>query len=241
MEIQKICTMIQKADQDFHLFEENDRIALGLSGGKDSMVLLYALSIYQRYAPVAFEVIAIHLNMGFQEVNTQPMKEFCETHHIEYHEEKVAIAETLMQHEKNGRLSCSRCSKYKKACMSEACRRYHCNKIAFAHHKDDAIETLFMNMIHGGRIAVFEPKIYLERNKLTLIRPLVYVSEKNILRVVETENIPLTANPCPNDKTSERAHIKALLQDIYKQYPSAKDNFAKMLIYDDKVRLWRKK
>lgn len=240
MKIDKIIQLIQKANRDFHLIEENDCIAIGVSGGKDSMVLLKALHLYQRFAPISFDIVAIHIHIDFKDLDTSSIQSFCASFHIEYHEEFSDIYEELNKKKINDRLSCSFCSKYRKACMCQAALKYHCNKIAFAHNSDDAVETLFMNMIHGAKISVFQPKIQLEKSQLTLIRPLIYVDEHTLEICAQQEKIPLVHNPCPNDKNSERAKIKKSLNEWYQLYPHAKENFKKMLINEKNVQLWKK-
>ena len=240
MKINKIIQSIQKADQDFQLIEPNDRIAVGLSGGKDSMVLLTALSRLQKFYAIPFEIVAIHLKMGFDNMETAQIQAYCIDHEIEYQEEATLIAETLRKYEKNNKLSCSRCSKYKKACMSAAAIKYNCNKIAYGHNSNDAVETLFMNMIFGGRIAVFEPKIELSKSQLQLIRPMIYVDEKEIQTCASQLNLPILANTCPNDKNSERARVKKIIEDLYAVYPIAEKNFIQMLSNEEFVRLWHK-
>lgn len=241
MNLQNILKNIRHADRDYHLFERKDRIAIGLSGGKDSMLLLAALAQLRRFDDYEFDIVAIHIDLGFQNMDFSEIDRYCETNHIEIHHEKSQVYEILQNYKKNDKLSCSRCSKFKKACMVQAALKYHCNKIAFAHHGDDAIETLFMNMMHGGRISVFDPKMKLEKSGLIFIRPLIYTHEKDISRVVNQLQLPITINTCPNDKHTERQRIKELLNQIYKDTPQAKDNFLKMISNQEQLNLWIKK
>ena len=124
--------------------------------------------------------------------------------------------------------------------MSAAAIKYNCNKIAYGHNSNDAVETLFMNMIFGGRIAVFEPKIELSKSQLQLIRPMIYVDEKEIQTCASQLNLPILANTCPNDKNSERARVKKIIEDLYAVYPIAEKNFIQMLSNEELVRLWHK-
>lgn len=239
MKLQTICNRILHADEDYNLIEDNDIICVGISGGKDSIVLLAALNEYKRYSQHKFEIKGIHLDLGFNEDDMSIVENWCHEHGIEYHSESTKIAETLRHHSlKDGKISCSRCSKYKKACISEAARKYGCNKIAFAHHGDDAIETIFMNMIHGGRISTFLPKIQLEKNHFSFIRPLIYCTENEVRNAANINQLPIVKSNCPNDGTSERTEIKKMLEDIYMKYPKARLNFIKMLSDEKHLNIW---
>lgn len=241
MKLQTILNHILHADQDFNLIKDHDVICVGVSGGKDSMVLLAALYAYSRYSKHPFSIKAIHLKLGFSEVDMSPVENWCKKSGIEYHCESTRVAEALAFYEQSeGKRSCSRCSKYKKACISEAARKYNCNKIAFAHHGDDAVETLFLNMIHGGRLATFQPKMVLERNQLTFIRPLIYCSEDEIRKVAISEHLPIVKSGCPNDGITQRTEMKNMLENLYRNYPQAKNNFYRMLWDEEHINLWHK-
>ena len=173
MTMKKVLGCIRKADQDFDLIADNDRICVGVSGGKDSVLLLYALSLYQRFADVSFEVIGVHIEMGFPDMDFSEMDAFFKEKGITCYHEPSQIYEILKLNQKNDVIQCSLCSKFKKAAVIEASKKYHCTKVAFAHHVDDAIETLFMNMIYGGKINTFAPKMYMDRTDTRFIRPLI--------------------------------------------------------------------
>ena len=181
MSMKKILGCIKKADYEYELIQEGDKIAVGISGGKDSVLLLYALSLYQRFARKNFEILGIHINMGFPNMDMSEIDKFYKELNIPYITVDNDIYSILRQHQdENGKLPCSICSKIKKAVVIESAIKFGCNKVAFAHHADDAIETLAMNMIFGGRIATFKPKMYLDRSKMTFIRPFVYARESLI-------------------------------------------------------------
>lgn len=240
MNLQKILGNIRRADNDYHLFEPHDRIAVGISGGKDSMVLLASLNQLKNFSDYDFEIIAIHIDEGFLDMNFSEIDSYCQSHGIQLYHETTKIYETLLKDQKNGKLSCSRCSKYKKACMVQAALKYKCNKIAFAHHGDDAIETFFMNMMHNGKIAVFQPKIKMEKSSLVLIRPLIYTFEKEIAACAERLKLPTVTSTCPNDHQSLRAYTKKSLNALYQNHPSVQHNFLYMLNNLENVNLWKK-
>ena len=241
MSLRKVLGALRQADEDFRLIEDGDRIAVGISGGKDSIVLLYALSIYQRFANKNFEIVGIHIDLGFGNMDFQPTADFCKEHQISYVEYPSDVYEILKQNlRKNGMLECSICSRMKKATVIKAAKENQCNKVAFAHHVDDAIETLFLNMIYGGRIATFDPKMKLTKTDMIFIRPFIYAREKDILRAAKKEGLPIVISTCPNDKYTKREDIKNMLQNIYKEYPSAYDNFKLMLSNTEKLKVFNK-
>ena len=239
MNLQNILSDIRKVDHDFHLFDENDRIAIGISGGKDSILLLEAMNNLKKFKDYSFEIIPIHLDIGFKEMNFSKVDEYCLKNNLPIIHKKTNIAKELLKNNKNEKVSCSMCSKYKKACIIQAALELNCNKIAFAHHADDAIETLFMNMMHGARIATFKPKIKLEKSNLIFIRPLIYTKEENINKIVQKLNLPIVENTCPNDKQTERQYIKEYLFNLYKHSPNIHDNFIKMLSNKKDLNLWK--
>ncbi len=243
MPMSKILGCIKKADIDYDFIEDGDRIAIGISGGKDSMCLAEALRLYKFFSKKNYEIVCINIVMGFPPMDFQPVKDFFDNNGIEFHQvpSEPMIYEVLKLHLTNkGKLPCSICSKMKKAAICKAAHEFNCNKVAFAHHGDDAIETLLLNAIYGGRIATFKPKMELSREKLTFIRPLLYAREKDIKSTVRTSNIPVVASTCPNDKHTERESMKELLQELYHRYPEARSNFLRMLSNQEKLELWIK-
>lgn len=234
-----ILASIKKADIDFNLFKENSRICIGISGGKDSMALFYALNIYKLYSKVNFEVIPMMIDLGFPNTKLDEIKEyFNELGTPLYIEDAKSVYQILsIQKEKQhlDHLPCSICSKMKKAIINKVAKKLNCDYVSFGHHKNDAIETLFLNAIYGGRIATFSPKMFFSRDKLTFIRPFIYIDESIITRLIKEENIKIFKSTCPNDKKTERENIKTLIKDINKIYPSSKDNFLTMLNNKEKL------
>ncbi len=222
---------IRQADQKFDLFHEKDRIMIGVSGGKDSMVLLLALSKYSKFKCVNFTIVPAILDLGFDGFDPTGIKEYAKS--LGYELQVIDSKEVypiLKKQQKDAKiLPCSICSRMKKAAMNKAAKELGCNKVAFAHHGDDAVETLFMNEIYGGRIATFQPKMYLERSEIEFIRPFILVHEKEIKQCVKEENVPVFSSHCPNEGQTMRSEIKELLNDLYKKYPSSKNNFFLMM------------
>ena len=241
MTMKKVLGCIRKADQEFDMIQDNDKICVGVSGGKDSVLLLYCLSLYKKFADVKFDVVGVHIEMGFPNMDFSEVDAFCKKNEIELYHEPSDVYEILkLNKTDDGRLQCSLCSKFKKALVIDGAKKYGCNKVAFAHHGDDAVETLFMNMVYGGKIATFTPKMYLSRTDMNFIRPLVYAYESDIVTAVKEANIPIVESTCPADKHTKREEFKQLLNDLYKKYPQAKNNLLTSLT-NEKIRCYGKR
>lgn len=243
MSIKKLVGLIRKADKAYKMIDEGDRIAVGVSGGKDSMLLLYCLSKYQavaqRFDNKHFEIVGIHLDMGFSNMDFSEIRAFCSNENIEYHDVKTRLYDILkLNNNEDNTLKCSLCSTFKKGGVIKEAKRLKCNKTAFAHHADDAIETLMLNMIYGGKIATFAPKMFLSDSQMMFIRPFIYVFENQLQQTIKEVAIPVVKSTCPNDGFTKRQDIKELLHSIYHQYPSAKNNFLLALHNEKQLALW---
>ena len=235
--MKKILGNIRKADADFKMIDDGDKIAVGVSGGKDSMVLLYALHLYQRFAPVKFDFVGITLKLGFEGMDFGPVIRFCIEHGIDYQLVDTKVFEILKQKaDAKGRLPCSLCSKFKKALLIKKGLELGCNKVSMAHHGDDAVETLVMNMIHNGYISTFKGKMYMNESDITFIRPLIYCHERDIIKVAR-KYVPIVPSTCPMDKNTGREEVKELLAGIYKTYPAARSNLLNAIKNVDRVSL----
>jgi tRNA 2-thiocytidine biosynthesis protein TtcA len=236
-------TLIKKialADKDYGMIMDNDVIAVGLSGGKDSTLLLFALEHYRIKSRKNFKILGIHLNLGFKGEDYLPVKNFFDDFNIENHIFETQVAEILELNKKDDKIQCSLCSKFKKGIVIQKAVELGCNKVAFAHHADDAIETLFLNAIYGGKLSTFDPEMYMSESKINFIRPFVYVKESEIIANAEINNLPIKKSGCPNDGYTRRQEMKNLLNQLYIDYPTAHDNFIKMLHNSDQTKLWTK-
>lgn len=239
--MKKVLGCIRKADNEFDMIRDGDKVCIGVSGGKDSMLLLYCMSLYQKFADVKFEVMGIHIEMGFGGMDFSEADAFCKKNNIILHHEPSQIYDILnVNRTDQGRLKCSLCSKFKKATVIDAAKKFGCNKVAFAHHSDDAVETLFMNMIYGGKIATFHPKMHLDRTDMHFIRPLIYAYETDIIQAVEEANVPVVISTCPEDKNTKREEFKYLLKDLYEKYPQSRSNVLLSLSNENQTILWHK-
>ena len=240
--IRTVLACIRKADQEYNLINHGDKILIGLSGGKDSVVLTYALSLYQKFSHTDFKIQPVMLDLGFPNFNPYEMNKFCESLGL-----KLMVVDNTevyrilqIQQKDHEHLPCSICSRMKKASMNKVAKEIGFNKVSFAHHADDAIETYMMNTLFGGRIASFAPKMHLERADITFIRPLINVRESDIIKLVKEENLPVLASGCPANMHTRREDMKNLLKEIYHSYPVAKDNLLTMLSNYEKEDVWGK-
>lgn len=240
MSLKNILAVITKADLDYTLIEDGDNIAIGVSGGKDSMLLIKAMKQYQKFPFKNFNFIGIFLDLGFGNVDIETLKKYCNEIDVKLHiEDCTDVFKILSQHKNStGNLPCSICSRMKKAAINKVAHKLNCNKVAFAHHADDAIETLLMNTIYGGRIATFAPKMFLTDTQLTFIRPLIYCREKDIISTCKKENIPIIKSSCPNDHITMREEAKNILLNLYKKYPSSYSNYFNMLQDRNHFDIW---
>ena len=241
MNIQYALKRIQKADYDFGMIQDGDKVAVALSGGKDSMLLFLSLSIYQKFKDKNFSLVGIHIDVGFEDFDHNTMKDFANKYNLNLHIEKTHIFDILNKNENKERIQCSLCSNLKKGALFKVAKDLGCNKLALGHHSDDAIETLFMNMIHGAKIATFNPCQYMSKTQLTMIRPLIYCEENEIIKLCTNNDIPSVKRVCPNDGFTQRQEIKDILQELYKKYPIAQKNFLTSLSNLEHIELWHKK
>ncbi len=240
MLLKKVLGSLRNADNAYDLIQDKDKIAVGISGGKDSVLLLYCLSLYKKLSKKDFDIVGISIDVGFEN-NLKPIIDFFLKQNITIVVEKTKIKDILELHKHHDNLDCSLCANLKKGALVKVSKYLGCNKIALGHNVDDAIETLLLNQIYGGKIATFQPKQILSRDNITMIRPLVYASENDIRKTCTQLSLPIVASNCPRDGYSKRQDIKELLEGIYEQYPSASKNFQKMLTNDKQIALWQEK
>ena len=221
--MQRMLSYIRKAVDEYNMIDEGDKIAVGLSGGKDSITLLMGLKALQRFYPKKFEVIAISVNPGFEFFNSEFLKNTCDKIGVEYIEEQSNIKQIVfdIREEKN---PCSLCANLRRGILNSTAIREGCNKIALGHNEDDVLETFFLNLLYGGNINTFAPTSYMDRSKVTLIRPLIYAPEKSIRTFVKKNNIEVMPKVCPMDGVSKREDMKEMLWKFQKEIPNVKAN-----------------
>jgi tRNA(Ile)-lysidine synthase TilS/MesJ len=212
---------VRRAVDDYHMISEGDRIAVGISGGKDSMLLLAVMNHLRTYYPIPFSLEAITIELGFEGMDFTPVQQFCDELGIPYTCLKTDIKEIVFDVRKEDN-PCSLCSKMRRGAINDAITQRGIHKLALGHHFDDAVETFMMSLLFEGRISCFRPVTFLNRSGVTQIRPLVYAGEKKIANLAAELQLPIVENPCPEDKTSKRYEIKKLLAQMSQDYPDLK-------------------
>jgi len=236
MELQRVLSLVRKALDDYEMINEGDRIAVGISGGKDSLTLLMALSHLRRFYPKHFELYAVTVDLGFNNLNLDKIKDFCKDLDVEYIIVKTDIAQIIFEERKETN-PCSLCAKMRKGALNEALKERNINKVAYAHHKDDVIDTMMMSLIYEGRFHTFSPVTYLDRTDLYVIRPLIYMNESDVIGFVNKYDIPVVKSPCPVDKTTKREYAKNLIKQINKENPGVKERMF-TAIKDSNIKGW---
>lgn len=213
--------IIRKAVEDYNMIEEGDKIAVGLSGGKDSMLLLLGLHQLSKYYPKHFELEAFTIEVGFEGMDFTPVADRCAELSIPYTRVKTDIREIVFDIRKESN-PCSLCSKMRKGALNNAIKEHGITKLALGHHFDDVVETFMMSLLFEGRLNCFQPVTYLDRSGIVQIRPMIYAGEQKIKNLVEELDVPVVHNTCPMDETSNRAEIKTLLRNLSSEYPDIK-------------------
>ena len=217
-DIQRILSHVRKAVEEYSMIEDGDRIAVGISGGKDSLALLCALAHLRIFLKKEFTIIAVTIDMGFEGADFSAIARLCEELEVEYKVIPTQIYEIIfnVRKEKN---PCSLCARMRRGALHDGAKELGCNKIALGHHFDDVVETFMLNLFFEGRIGAFAPVTYLSRKDLTLIRPLIYTKEKEIKSFASKELLPVTKSPCPADGHTERARMKEYLALFDREHP----------------------
>jgi len=221
--MQRILSHMRKAIEDYNMIEENDKIAICLSGGKDSITMLHAFKNLQIFYPKKFEIIAISIDPGFDFFDTKLLQDICDNLQIPLFIEKSHAKEIVfdIRKEKN---PCSLCANLRRGIINSVAIREGCNKIALGHNQDDVLETFLLNLLYAGSINTFSPVSYMDRSKITLIRPLIYTPEKEIKRFVRKTNLSVMPKVCPMDGTSKREDMKQLIINFQKSIPMIRAN-----------------
>ena len=219
--MQHILGLVRRCVEDYRMIAPNDRLAVGVSGGKDSLLTLVALAQLRRFYPIPFTLEAITLEMGMPGMDFSPVAALCETLEVPYQRIQVPVYQIVFE-ERREKNPFSLCAKLRRGSLNTALTERGIHKIALGHHYDDAIETLLMNLLFEGRIGCFQPVTYLNRTGVTQIRPLLYCREDEIRRMAERLRLPVVHNPCPADGSSRRQEIKELIGQLEKTYPDLK-------------------
>lgn len=218
--MQDLMGHVRAAVEKYSLIEAGDRIAVGVSGGKDSMYLLYALAMMRRYYPKPYEVVALTADPCFNGTQTDysAIEALCAEWGVEYRIRRTDLGKIIFEDRKEEN-PCSLCARMRRGILHDMSKEAGCNKIALGHHFDDAVQTFLMNLFYGGKIGCFSPKSYLSRKDLYLIRPLVFCEEADIRRAVNRANLPVVKSGCPADGVTARQDTADLIAGLEKQFP----------------------
>ncbi len=233
MKLQHLLSYARRAIDDYKMIEEGDKIAIGISGGKDSLTLLYALANLRRFYPKRFEVEGITVNMGYPESDFTGVARLCEQLDVHYTVVETQIAEIIFDYRKESN-PCSLCAKLRKGAFNQKAKELGCNKKAYAHHYDDVIETMMMSLLYEGRFGCFSPVTYLDRADITLIRPLIYVKEQDIKGFRNAYQLEVVKNPCPVDGYTKREYAKQLIKSLEKENPGLRERLFHAILTGDK-------
>ena len=232
--MQKVLSTMRKAVEKFNLIENGDRIAVGISGGKDSLVLLKALADFKKFGIYNYEIYAVIIDIYSGEVDYTELKNFCNELNINLHIEKTDIQNIVfnIRKEKN---PCSLCAKMRRGALASVCNKLNCNKLALGHHLQDVTTTFFMSLLYEGRLSTMQPKSYMSNSQITLIRPLYLTEEQRI--ITASKNMPILKSKCPADKDSKREEIKNLIIKLDKEIPKAKTRIESAILSPESYNL----
>ena len=222
--MREILSGLRKAVEDYKMIEEGDKIAVALSGGKDSIALLLALKNLQIFYPKHFELMAVTIDPGSNTFDIPLLEKLCAENDIEYVVEKTNIKEIVfdLRKEKN---PCSLCANMRRGALNSVAKEHGCNKLALGHHKDDVIETLLMNLFYEGNMTTFSPVTYLSRSEITVIRPMIYLEEKQITGFIKRNNITVMKKTCEADGNTQREFFKNLVIELSKKNTEIKGEY----------------
>lgn len=219
--MQHILSLVRRCVEDYDMIEAGETVAVGVSGGKDSVLTLAALAKLREFYPKPFQVAAVTIDSGAPGMDFSPIARLCEELGVPFHLVPVPVYEIVFVHRKE-KNPCSLCAKLRRGALSTELGRLGLSKIALGHHFDDAVETMVMSLFLEGRIGCFQPVTYLDRSKVTQIRPLLYVQEREVRGAVRRLGLPVVDNPCPANGETRREEMKALLLELEKTYPQLK-------------------
>ena len=219
--MQKLLSLMRRCIDDYDMIEEGDRIAVGVSGGKDSLVLLQLLAYLRKFFNKSYILEAITIDMGLG-MDYSGIAQLCQQLDVPYHIIKTEIAPIIFEHRKE-KNPCSLCAKMRRGALNQAILDLGFNKLALGHHDDDAVETFVMNLLYEGRIGCFQPVTNLDRTGIVQIRPMLYIHEGTVDNFARRMELPVTENRCPVDKTTKREEVKALIYQLTRTYPDLKD------------------
>ena len=239
MTLQQLMSPLRRAIDDYNMIQSGDKIAVGISGGKDSLALVSGLAGLKRFYPSKFDLVAIRVDTGleFDKTEEESISEYIKGLGVEYHVIKTEIGKIVFEERKEAN-PCSLCANMRRGALNGAAKDLGCNKVALGHHADDLIETFILSMFYEGRLSTFHPVTNLSRMDLTIIRPMIYLKETEVSSFMKGK--PILKNPCPADKHTKREYVKDLFKTIRKEIPFVNDNVLNALVHEERHNLFVK-
>ena len=220
--MQRMMGLMRRCIDDYRMIEPNDKIAVGVSGGKDSLTLLALLAALREYYPQPYDLTAITIDMGLPGMDFAPVEDFCARLGVPYRRVPTQIGPIIFEYRKE-KNPCSMCSKMRRGALNQALLEQGFHKVALGHHYDDAVETFLMSLLFEGRLSCFQPVTYLDRSGVTQIRPMLYLTESMVRNFAAEQQLPVVHNVCPSDKHTKRQEIKDLIVTLSATYPDLKN------------------
>ena len=228
---------IRRADEEFGMIQPGDKVAVGVSGGKDSLLLLRAMALYRMVRHQDFDLCAIMLTSGKQKPDTSQIEALAQEVGVELLVRHTELYEILFEIRKDPN-PCALCAKMRRAMLCDAAKELGANKLALGHHRDDALETLLMSLLYEGRLHTFHPCSYMSRSQLTVIRPMIFLPEKHVIHMQRELNLPVFDKSCPVDGHTKRQEMKELLDELCRRYPTAREMMLRALRNHRQYGLW---
>lgn len=222
MRLQQVMSYTRRALDDYHMIENGDKIAVGISGGKDSLALLHSLAGLKRFYPKSFDLYAVTVDLGFGIQDFSRIESMCDSLNVPYIKVSTDIGDIVFKERKETN-PCALCAKMRKGALNHKMKELGCNKVAYAHHKDDIVVTMLMSLIYEGRFHTFSPVTYLDRMEMTVIRPFMYMNEADIIGFVNKYQLPVAKSACPADGYTKRKYVEELLKQLNRENPGVKD------------------
>lgn len=221
VDMKRILACMRRAISDYNMIEDGDKIAVGLSGGKDSLTLLLGLNRLKSFLPRKFEITAVCLSLGFDGLDTGPLEKLCDINGIRFVKRETHIGTIVFDYRKESN-PCSLCANMRRGALNNIAVELGCNKVALGHHYDDVIDTFFLSLLFEGRIHTFSPVTYLSRKKVSVIRPLIYLKETEIKSFIKKSDVTIVKNSCPKDCHTSRQYVKDLINNLCAHDPLIK-------------------
>jgi tRNA 2-thiocytidine biosynthesis protein TtcA len=221
-------TRVKKTVYSYQMIADGDRVAVGISGGKDSAALLYIMKLFQKHSPIKFDLLAIYVDLGWPS-DLAPLHELSAGFDLKLHIEKTAIAKVIFERRKE-KNPCALCANLRRGALHQVAKKLGCSRVALGHHLDDAVQTMMLNVIYTGHIDTFKPVTYLDRSDLYLIRPLIQLPESVLAALTCREALPLLKNPCPVSGKTRRSEMAAVLDELKQRYPDLLEKCRSALI-----------